>query len=196
MRTPASTSAGTHDAMNSGVSGYTSAPAFISGSPALAWMASGSSVCARMSRAISSIASMPLPQFDPTTSAPAAESPATACATLTPITVKNPRRVRSNVIVAITGSAGATRLAASTASRASVRSVIVSTTMRSAPAPASAVTCRAKPSPISAGSPSPYGFSTSPHGPTDPATIARSPAARRVASTAARLMASVRSSRW
>ncbi len=67
------------------------------------------------------MSAMPVPQFEPTTSAPAAASPAAACSTLTPMTVKKPRGVRSKVIVAITGSAGATRLAARTARVASAQ---------------------------------------------------------------------------
>ncbi len=79
---------------------------------------------------------MPVPQFEPTTSAPAAARPATARSTLTPMTVKKPRGVRSNVIVAITGSCGATAFAALTARVASTRSLIVSMQTRSAPAAA------------------------------------------------------------
>ena len=41
-----------------------------------------------IARATSIMSSMPVPQFEPTTSAPAASRPATARSTLTPITVK------------------------------------------------------------------------------------------------------------
>ena len=58
-------------------------------------------------------------------------------------------------MVAITGSCGATRFAARTASTASRRSVMVSTQTRSAPAAARIATWRSKDAATSAGSASP-----------------------------------------
>ena len=54
------------------------------------------------------MSSDPRPQFDPTTLAPAAVSSRAAVSMSTPITVKKPRGVGSNVIEARTGNAGAT----------------------------------------------------------------------------------------
>lgn len=104
----------------------------------MAWVAIGASVTARKARGTSTIASMPLPQFEPIISAPAAVRTSAARLTDTPISVKKPRRARSNVVVAMAGTSGAAARAASTARWASSRSVMVSTQKRSTPASASA----------------------------------------------------------
>ena len=86
--TPIASSSRARSARNAGVSSYTVRPPTLLGSPALAWITSGSAVAARKARAMATMCSMPLPQLEPTASAPAAASPAAAWATLTPITVK------------------------------------------------------------------------------------------------------------
>ena len=64
---------------DSGVSGYTISPFLMAGMPALEWTIRYPSVAFRISVASSIIASIPLPQLTPTTSAPASLSPSAAC---------------------------------------------------------------------------------------------------------------------
>ena len=130
-------------------------------------MASGSAVTARKARATSTIASMPWPQLEPSRSAPAASSARAACSIETPMIVKNPRGVRSKVSVAITGISGDTARAASTASRASCRSVMVSMQTRSAPASTWARICCSKAARTCSGWVSPSGARRRAEGPTE-----------------------------
>jgi len=114
--------------------------------------------------------SMPTPQLEPRIWAPAAASSRTARGMSTPMMVKNPFGVTSKVMVAATGTPGAAARAAATARTASARSVMVSTTIRSTPAAASAASCRANAAATAAGGVSPYGWSIRPVGPQEAAT--------------------------
>ena len=75
---------------------------------------------------------MPCPQFAPRTSAPAALNTSAACSGVLPIMVRSLSRPESNTMQATTGNP--VSAAAATASRASSRSHMVSTTIASAPA--------------------------------------------------------------
>ncbi len=154
--------------MKSGGSGHTVSPASRRGMPAFGWIATGSAVRLRNSDAISTIASEPWPQFEPTAEAPASSSARHASSTPVPMIVKNPRGVRSKVIVATTGVPGIASRASRTAIDASETSVIVSTTTASTPASARARIVTEKLSRTSSGETSPQGSRRRPEGPHEP----------------------------
>lgn len=121
---------------------------------------------------------MPLPQFEPMTSAPASSSARAAPSGVTPIMVAKPFGPWSNVIDTTAGRSQ-TRRAAFRAASASSSAVIVSMQTPSTPASAHAAICSAKASMNSPSGRVPSGARNSPVGPTEANTAARSPAPRR-----------------
>ena len=140
----------------------------------------GRSVAARSRPQMETKPAMPWPQLAPITSAPASVSAWAVCSGVLPIIVRSLSFPLSKTMQAITGKP--VSRAALTASFASSRSDMVSTTRASAWAAASARACSANAARSSSSVMSPF-KSSLPVGPMEAKTRARPPAAAREIST-------------
>src|SRR5665647_3046441 len=131
----------------------------------------------------SAMGSAAISQLQPTIAAPASLRVATAEAGSTPIMVRKPRAAGLKAMLASTGRPAAADTTASTATRASVRSNIVSMLRRSTPPRTSASACSANEARRASGSASPMGLSIMPHGPMSPASRSRCATARPAAAS-------------
>ena len=195
-RAPARAYAAAYSAKYAGPAGYSTRPVdTCSGQPALGLTHStASGTASRMARSTRSSWAGPPEQFAPMTSAPHS---CRARATWAGVSPNKVRSSRVKVTLTTTGRSGLTSRAASRASRASCKSVMVSMTNTSTPAAFSAWICSRKAARASWGCTRPKGARGTPSGPTSPATSTARPlsaTAWRARATAARLMASTRSS--
>ena len=137
------------------------------GYPALGMTESGTGIEAGSFAKMSWVSCGPRVQFIPTASAPAMASVASACAADSPKAVRPSAR---NVISATIGIAVERPRTARTASAASSRLPKVSSRMRSTPPSRRARACSSKISRTCVSWSEPYGFTSAPRGPSDPAT--------------------------
>ncbi|OPZ41316.1 MAG: hypothetical protein BWY94_02458 [Actinobacteria bacterium ADurb.BinA094] len=154
----------------SGVSSYTVTPASRRGWPAFGWAHVAPPVSSPRIGTSAAMGSQLISQLQPTRSAPAAVSAATACSGVTPIMVRKPLAAGLKAMLARTGRPPAAATASSTAMVASVRSNIVSMLRRSTPPATKARACSLKVTRRASGSALPIGLTIWPHGPMSPAT--------------------------